>query len=126
MKAVRLHANWDAKKDFKLGNKDVQGRLTYRGSQVWRYPELRIDHVYLHDVKDDEVLIEVKRCGICGSDVHMYQTDKKGYIQYPGLTAFPCTLGHEIAGIIEKQERMHSTKEQTNGLKWASRLQSRK
>ena len=52
-----------------------------------------------------EVLIEVKACGICGSDVHMMQKDKDGYIYYPGLTAFPCTLGHEFSGqIVEAGE----------------------
>jgi threonine dehydrogenase-like Zn-dependent dehydrogenase len=32
--------------------------------------------------------------------VHMRQADKDGYIFYPGLTAFPCTLGHEFAGVV--------------------------
>ncbi|HYK91210.1 MAG TPA: alcohol dehydrogenase catalytic domain-containing protein, partial [Acidobacteriota bacterium] len=48
----------------------------------------------------EEVLIEVNACGICGSDVHMLQTDQNGYIFYPGLTAFPTTLGHEFCGRI--------------------------
>ena len=51
-------------------------------------------------INDHEVLIEVKACGICGSDVHMRQADTEGYIFYPGLTAFPCTLGHEFSGFI--------------------------
>lgn len=51
-------------------------------------------------IKPNEVLIKVKRCGICGLDVHMNQTTKDGYIYYPGLTAFPVTLGHEFSGEI--------------------------
>jgi threonine dehydrogenase-like Zn-dependent dehydrogenase len=46
------------------------------------------------------VLIEVKACGVCGSDVHMNQADEEGYIFYPGLTAFPATLGHEFSGVV--------------------------
>lgn len=37
---------------------------------------------------------------ICGSDVHMNQAYEDGYIYYPGLTAFPVTLGHEFSGEI--------------------------
>ncbi|MBN2154648.1 MAG: alcohol dehydrogenase catalytic domain-containing protein [Candidatus Lokiarchaeota archaeon] len=102
MKTVRLYASWDPKPAFKLGNKDISGKLTYLGSQVWRNPELRIEDVPIPTIKPNEVLIEVKRCGICGSDVHMYQINEDGYIWYPGLTAFPCTLGHEFAGVVAK------------------------
>jgi (R,R)-butanediol dehydrogenase/meso-butanediol dehydrogenase/diacetyl reductase len=48
----------------------------------------------------EEVLLEVKACGICGSDVHMAQASKDGYILYPGLTGFPCILGHEFSGVV--------------------------
>lgn len=97
-----MHATWDPKPEFKLGPKDVDGRLTYLGSLVWRNPELRIEEVPVPEPADDEVLIEVKRCGICGSDVHMAQTNEWGYIWYPGLTAFPATLGHEFSGVVVK------------------------
>ncbi|MHA1791298.1 MAG: scyllo-inosose 3-dehydrogenase [Promethearchaeota archaeon] len=102
MKAVRLHAKWEPRSDFKLGEKDVDGKLTYLGSRVWKDPEIKIEDVPVPEIKPNEVLIEVRRCGICGSDVHMYQTDDDGYIFYPGLTAFPCTLGHEFAGVVVK------------------------
>ncbi|HEX9115055.1 MAG TPA: alcohol dehydrogenase catalytic domain-containing protein, partial [Anaerolineae bacterium] len=32
----------------------------------------------------------------------MAQSDKEGYTWYPGLTAFPVTLGHEMAGVVVK------------------------
>ncbi|MDI3525765.1 MAG: scyllo-inosose 3-dehydrogenase, partial [Candidatus Atribacteria bacterium] len=38
MKAVRLHAKWDPRSDFKLGNKDIEGKVSWLGSKVWRYP----------------------------------------------------------------------------------------
>ncbi len=47
-----------------------------------------------------DVLLEVKACGICGSDVHMAQADDEGYTWYPGLTGFPCILGHEVSGVV--------------------------
>ncbi len=100
MKVVQLKAKWDPKPDFKLGSKDIDGKLTYLGSQVWRDPVVKVLEKEKPQIKPNEVLIQVKRCGICGSDVHMNQAYDDGYIYYPGLTAFPVTLGHEFAGEI--------------------------
>lgn len=100
MKAVELRAKWEPRSQFKLGPKDIDGELTYLGSQVWRNAEVRLVEKNKPTPKPNEVLIKVKRCGICGSDVHMLQMDANGYILYPGLTAFPVTLGHEFAGEV--------------------------
>jgi len=45
-------------------------------------------------IGDDEVLISVKACGICGSDVH-------GFTGKTGRRIPPLIMGHEAAGIIE-------------------------
>lgn len=100
MRAVILNADWDPKADFELGSKDIEGKLTYLGSKVWRNPKIEIVEKDEPIPGPTEVLIEVKACGICGSDVHMLQSDDDGYIFYPGLTAFPATLGHEFAGVV--------------------------
>ncbi|MFW9998518.1 MAG: scyllo-inosose 3-dehydrogenase [Candidatus Hodarchaeota archaeon] len=100
MKTVQIKAKWDPKPKFKLGSKDIQGKLTYLGSQVWRNPVIEVIEKPKPQIKPNEVLIKLKRCGICGSDVHMAQSYDDGYIYYPGLTAFPVTLGHEFAGEI--------------------------
>jgi scyllo-inosose 3-dehydrogenase len=102
MKAVKLYGDWDPKPGFKLGPKDIDKKQTYLGSQVWRNPQMKIEEVAIPKPGPREVLIEVKQCGICGSDVHMAQSDDDGYIWYPGLTGFPCTLGHELSGIIRE------------------------
>jgi threonine dehydrogenase-like Zn-dependent dehydrogenase len=100
MRTVNLVAEWDPKPDFKLGAKDIEGKLTYLGSKVWRNPRTEIREKEVPKPGPDEVLIEVRACGICGSDVHMRQADQDGYIFYPGLTAFPTTLGHEFSGKV--------------------------
>ena len=46
------------------------------------------------------MLLKVKACGICGSDVHLSQPDSQGYVLYPGLSGMPVILGHEFAGIV--------------------------
>lgn len=43
--------------------------------------------------KDDQVLIQVKRIGICGSDIHVYH----GLHPY---TSYPVVQGHEVSGLI--------------------------
>ena len=100
MRAVSLNADWEPKANFTLGSKDIEGKLTYLGSKVWRNPRIEIVEKEVPVPGPEEVLVEVKACGICGSDVHMRQSDDDGYIFYPGLTAFPVTLGHEFSGII--------------------------
>ncbi len=100
MQGVTLVADWDPKPGFKLGPKDVDGRQTYLGSQVWRNPRIEIREYDIPTPGPKEVLLQVKACGICGSDVHMAQADEEGYIYYPGLTGFPSILGHEFSGIV--------------------------
>lgn len=102
MKGVTLFADWDPKADFVLGSKDINKKQTYLGSKVWRNPRIEIVDHAIPDPSPEEVLIEIKACGICGSDVHMAQPDDDGYIYYPGLTGFPCILGHELSGIVVK------------------------
>lgn len=53
---------------------------------------IEIQEVPIPEMGDDEVLIEVKAAGICGTDLHIYH-DKFPY--WP-----PVILGHEFSGII--------------------------
>lgn len=46
-------------------------------------------------LRDNEVLLKIKRIGICGSDVHVF----KG--EHPAVT-YPVVQGHEYAAIVEK------------------------
>ncbi|KAL5532564.1 hypothetical protein ACEPAF_4338 [Sanghuangporus sanghuang] len=52
-------------------------------------------------LEDDEVLIEVKRTGICGSDVHFYSEGKLG----DKSVTEPIILGHESSGLIVRTGR---------------------
>ncbi|WRT66294.1 chlorophyll synthesis pathway protein BchC [Kwoniella shivajii] len=44
----------------------------------------------------DEVLVEIKKTGICGSDVHFYNTGGMGLVALEE----PMCLGHESAGVL--------------------------
>jgi threonine dehydrogenase-like Zn-dependent dehydrogenase len=96
MKTVTLFADWDPKPEFKLGVKDIDGKLSYLGSKVWRNPRLEMIDKPIPRPGPGQVIVKVKACGICGSDVHMAQAKADGYIFYPGLTALPFDVGEPV------------------------------
>jgi len=105
MQGVTLSADWDPRPGFRLGPKDIQGRQTYLSSRVWRNPRVEILDYEIPKPGPRDVLLQVKACGICGSDVHIAQADDEGYTLYPGLTGFPSILGHEVSGIVVEAGR---------------------
>lgn len=66
-----------------------------RAARFYRVGQtLKIEVIPVPKVEQEEVLINVKACGICGSDIH---------IVYEGTTSTaysPITLGHEPSGVI--------------------------
>ena len=50
------------------------------------------------EVGDDDVLVRVKACGICGSDV-------AGHTGKTGRRLPPLIMGHEAAGVVERTGR---------------------
>jgi len=59
------------------------------------YNKLVYQEVPVPEIQDNEVLVKVKACGICGSDVH-------GMDGSSGRRIPPIIMGHEASGIIEK------------------------
>ncbi|MCC6492974.1 MAG: alcohol dehydrogenase catalytic domain-containing protein, partial [Pirellulales bacterium] len=47
-------------------------------------------------IRDDEVLLEVRAVGVCGSDLHMWTAQQSWTVNYPVV------LGHEYCGIIRE------------------------
>jgi len=100
MRAMVLDAKWDPRPDYKVSDWEKKTGKVVTGNSVWRYPKLEVKDIPTPTIKPNEVLIQVKACGVCGSDMHFYETDKDGYILYPGLTRFPSALGHEFSGQV--------------------------
>lgn len=96
-----MYASKEPKKGYKLSDFEMKTGKVLEGSKVWRHPELRIEQLEKPSLGPKDLLIRVKACGICGSDIHFYETDEDKYMLYPGLTRFPCTIGHEFSGVIE-------------------------
>jgi len=56
--------------------------------------QIEFEEVDRPDISANQVLIKMRRIGICGSDLHVYHG------MHP-LTKYPVTQGHEVSGIIE-------------------------
>ena len=59
-------------------------------------PGFTLTDVATPQIRDDEVLIRVRRAGVCGTDVHIFDWD--GWAQ--GRCRPPFTVGHEFAGDV--------------------------
>lgn len=100
MKGLVLEARWEPRPDYTVSEWEKRTGKAITGSSIWRYPKLEVKSWPDPRPGPDEVLLKVKRCGVCGSDMHFYETDSEGYIYYPGLTKFPTILGHEFSGEV--------------------------
>ncbi|MEE0199527.1 MAG: NAD(P)-dependent alcohol dehydrogenase [Muricomes sp.] len=60
--------------------------------------EVVIEERDIPEIGDNEVLIKVKHCGVCGSDIHYYEHGRIGDF----VVNQPMVLGHECAGEICK------------------------
>lgn len=66
-----------------------QARLLEPGKiEVIQVPDIDI-------TKDDEVLVQVKAVGICGTDLHTYRGERNDI-------TYPLVMGHELSGIVIK------------------------
>jgi|SRR5690625_3419953 len=54
----------------------------------------RVATIERRDPRPDDVVIDIKAAGICHSDIHTVRNEW-------GEAAFPLTVGHEIAGLVE-------------------------
>src|SRR5215813_1490770 len=57
-----------------------------------------LEDVPVPDIQPDEILVQVKACGMCRSDVQLVDGYFRKYADIPP----PITLGHEITGIVHK------------------------
>jgi threonine dehydrogenase-like Zn-dependent dehydrogenase len=100
MKGLVLEAEWKPREGYAVTEFERTTGKAVTGSSVWRHPRLRIADVPEAPVGPKDVRLRPRACGICGSDVHFFETDKDGYMFYPGLTKFPAIIGHEFSGEV--------------------------
>ena len=56
------------------------------------------DDAKIPEISDDQVLVKMEYCGVCGSDVHFYKDGRVGDVAAPP----DFVLGHEVAGEVVK------------------------
>lgn len=56
---------------------------------------LSLKNVELPELKSNEMLIKVAACGVCGTDIHLYNGEEGA-----GSSKLPLIMGHEFAGTV--------------------------
>lgn len=68
------------------------GKKTMRALSLHSVNDLRLENIDIPTLKEDEVLVKIKNCGICGSDI--------GRVFVNGTYHFPTIPGHEFSGLV--------------------------
>jgi threonine dehydrogenase-like Zn-dependent dehydrogenase len=101
VKAIVLDAEWEPRNGAAISAHDKARKWAPNANLAWRNP-----HMHLETVENPgapgpgELIVRIDACGICGSDVHMYETDDAGYMILPYHVACPVVIGHEFAGTV--------------------------
>jgi len=77
--------------DSRLHRLAPEARTLHEGPRLRAYRDLRLEDVPTPTIQANEVLVRVRTCGICGSDVH-------GMDGNTGRRIPPIIMGHEAAG----------------------------
>jgi scyllo-inosose 3-dehydrogenase len=101
VKAVIVNADWEPREGYAVTDYENETHRATDGNKTWRNPVWSVEDVPVPQITaPDEVLLKVRAAGMCGSDVHMYETDADGYIMLAYRTRFPVVLGHEFCGEV--------------------------
>jgi scyllo-inosose 3-dehydrogenase len=101
LKGLVVRADWMPKPEYDITEKEEKKHITLRGNMVWKNPSYTLEkNLPIPEYSPNEILIKVKACGICGSDVNMCIKDEEGYIAFPSRCGFPVTIGHEFSGEV--------------------------
>ncbi|MEE8389303.1 MAG: alcohol dehydrogenase catalytic domain-containing protein, partial [Anaerolineae bacterium] len=100
MQGLVLDAMWEPKPDYEVSEWEKRTGKAVTGNSIWRHPKLEVRDWPDPTPGPKDVVLEIRACGVCGSDMHFYETDDDNYILYPGLTKFPTILGHEFSGQV--------------------------
>jgi threonine dehydrogenase-like Zn-dependent dehydrogenase len=100
MKAISLQANWEPRVGHNSNQNSLDSHLENMACGIWRNPKLVMVDRSTPECGSHDVIIDVKSCGICGSDIHCIESDADDYVIFSGPASFPCTLGHEFAGRV--------------------------
>ena len=70
MRAILLEADWHPRTGYDLSLEESRTRKARMASQVWKNPRFASAVVDDPTPGPGEVIVQIKRCGVCGSDTH--------------------------------------------------------
>ena len=91
---------------FKMRNEEFGGIETkgrMKAAILYKPMDMRIEEIDVPQISSNEVLVKMKRVGICGSDVHFYLNGRIASF----VVKEPLILGHECSGeVVEVGEEV--------------------
>ena len=100
MRGVVIDAEWAPKNPGELTPRQREGHWAVYANTAYRNPTASLVTVPTPNPGPHEVILRVGACGICGSDVHMFETDSDGYMLLPYHLRAPVVTGHEFSGTV--------------------------
>jgi threonine dehydrogenase-like Zn-dependent dehydrogenase len=101
MRAIEITGDWSPREGSRLSEDEQAGHWARNAADAWRNPRWTVVERPAPDlIRPDDVLVRSRAVGICGSDVHLYETDASGYVLLPYRVRLPLVPGHEIAGEV--------------------------
>lgn len=100
MQAAVISAEWAPRPDYPLSEEERRTRTARVGSSVWKHPQVAVQELPDPVCGPEDAVVRVAAAGLCGSDLHFFETDRDGYMHYPGMARFPSVPGHEVAGEV--------------------------
>ncbi len=71
---MNLHLTLSLKLKWKVSRRERMNKM--KSAVFYGKHQLKVEEVNLPVVGEHEVLVEVKACGVCGTDVHIYEGDE--------------------------------------------------
>lgn len=100
MKAAVISAEWAPRKGYAVTEEENRTHMARVGSSCWRKPSAAVTTLPDPTPGPEDVILKVAAAGLCGSDLHFFETDEEGYMHYPGMARFPSVPGHEVSGEV--------------------------
>ncbi len=101
MRGVVIDAEWAPRNPEEMTERQRHDHWAVYANMAYRNPTATLTE--LADPTSpgpQEMILKVGACGICGSDVHMFETDDDGYMLLPYHLKAPVVTGHEISGTV--------------------------
>jgi len=100
MQAAVISAEWAPRPDYPVTAEETRTHMARAASAVWKHPTSSVQTLDDPTPGPDDVILRVAAAGLCGSDLHFFETDAAGYMKYPGMARFPSVPGHEVSGEV--------------------------